>query len=117
MAPREVFLSHAHQDRGFASRLAETLIRHAVPVWYSPTRIQGAQQGVLTMPPSAEQIAGFADYLSQSARTRLGEERAETLRAAIPQAAEYLAIVSSFPVDPEDEPCLRSLLPDSETPR
>jgi hypothetical protein len=69
------------------------------------------------MPPSAEQIAGFADYLSQSARTRLGEERAESLRATIPQAAEYLAIVSSFPVDPEDEPCLRAFLPDSETPR
>lgn len=43
-APREVFLSHAHDDRRFASQLAETLARHAVPVWYSPVRIQGAQQ-------------------------------------------------------------------------
>ena len=44
MPPREVFLSHAHQDRAFASRLAAALARHAVPVWYSPSRIQGAQQ-------------------------------------------------------------------------
>lgn len=44
MAPREVFLSHAHQDRAFASRLSDTLGRHGVPVWYSRDRIQGAQQ-------------------------------------------------------------------------
>jgi hypothetical protein len=44
MSPREVFRSHAHQDRTFASRLSETLQRHAVPVWYSRDRIQGAQQ-------------------------------------------------------------------------
>ena len=44
MTPREVFLSHAHQDRAFASRLAETLRRHGVPVWFSRDRIQGAQQ-------------------------------------------------------------------------
>jgi hypothetical protein len=44
MAPREVFLSHAHRDRVFAARLAETLQRQAVPVWYSPIRLQGAQQ-------------------------------------------------------------------------
>lgn len=44
MLPREVFLSHAHQDRTFAARLSQTLQRHAVPVWYSPLRLQGAQQ-------------------------------------------------------------------------
>ena len=44
MGPREVFLSHAHQDRTFASRLSETLRRHGVPVWYSRDRVQGAQQ-------------------------------------------------------------------------
>ena len=44
MGPREVFLSHSHQDRTFASRLSETLRRHGVPVWYSRDRIQGAQQ-------------------------------------------------------------------------
>jgi hypothetical protein len=43
-SPREVFLSHAHPDRGFSSRLAQTLRRHGVAVWYSRDRILGAQQ-------------------------------------------------------------------------
>jgi hypothetical protein len=42
--PNEVFLSHASRDQKFATRLAETLRRHSVPVWYSPTSIRGAQQ-------------------------------------------------------------------------
>lgn len=42
--PREVFLSHSSQDRAFADKLAETLRRHGVPVWYSDTNIVGAQQ-------------------------------------------------------------------------
>lgn len=42
--PREVFLSHASPDRAFADRLAATLRRHHVPVWYSRTNIAGAQQ-------------------------------------------------------------------------
>jgi hypothetical protein len=44
MPPREVFLSHAHRDRAFAGRLVQALRRHAVPVWYSPIRLRGAQQ-------------------------------------------------------------------------
>lgn len=42
--PEEVFLSHSSADRPFAARLAATLRRHGVPVWYSDTNIQGAQQ-------------------------------------------------------------------------
>ena len=42
--PREVFLSHASGDRKTARRLAETLRRHGVPVWYSETNLVGAQQ-------------------------------------------------------------------------
>ncbi len=42
--PEEVFLSHSSQDAGFATRLAEVIRRHGVPVWYSPTNITGAQQ-------------------------------------------------------------------------
>ncbi len=42
--PREVFLSHSSRDRAFADKLAETLRRHGVPVWYSETNIVGAQQ-------------------------------------------------------------------------
>ena len=42
--PDEVFLSHSSADRSFAERLAATLRRHGVPVWYSATNILGAQQ-------------------------------------------------------------------------
>lgn len=41
---REVFLSHASQDRTQASRLREVLIAHGIPVWFSPHHIRGAQQ-------------------------------------------------------------------------
>ena len=42
--PAEVFLSHASADRSFATRLAEVLRAHHIPVWYSSTDIVGAQQ-------------------------------------------------------------------------
>ena len=42
--PNEVFLSHSSADRSFAKRLAATLRRHGVAVWYSETNIQGGQQ-------------------------------------------------------------------------
>jgi hypothetical protein len=44
MLPTEIFLSHASPDREVADRLAGTLRRHDLPVWYSPTDILGAQQ-------------------------------------------------------------------------
>ena len=44
MLPAEIFLSHASPDREVADRLASTLRRHNLPVWYSPTDIVGAQQ-------------------------------------------------------------------------
>ena len=42
--PREIFLSHASKDRRFASRIANVLRGHGVPVWYSETNLLGAQQ-------------------------------------------------------------------------
>lgn len=44
MFPNELFLSHAGADRSIASHLVDTLRRHNVPIWYSPTDILGAQQ-------------------------------------------------------------------------
>jgi hypothetical protein len=44
MLPKEIFLSHSSRDRKFADRLAETLRRHGIPVWYSRTNIVGAQK-------------------------------------------------------------------------
>src|SRR4051794_30343595 len=42
--PSEVFLSHASADKKFATRLANTVRRHGVHVWYSPMHIRGSQQ-------------------------------------------------------------------------
>src|ERR1043166_2054630 len=44
MIPDEVFLSHCSAGSTFVNRLVETLRRHGIPVWYSATNIQGAQQ-------------------------------------------------------------------------
>ena len=42
--PGEVFLSHSSKDHKFASRVADVVRAHGVPVWYSETHILGAQQ-------------------------------------------------------------------------
>jgi len=42
--PNEVFLSHASQDRRFASRVADALRAEDISVWYSRTHLRGAQQ-------------------------------------------------------------------------
>lgn len=44
MKPKELFLSHSSQDLLIANRISETLRKHGVPVWYSPTNILTAQQ-------------------------------------------------------------------------
>ncbi|HEX5052093.1 MAG TPA: toll/interleukin-1 receptor domain-containing protein [Planctomycetota bacterium] len=42
--PAELFLSHANSDRETAGAIAGTLRQHGIPVWFSSTNIQGAQQ-------------------------------------------------------------------------
>ncbi len=42
--PREVFLSHANQDRDFVGSLSDVMARYTVPVWYSRSKLLGAQQ-------------------------------------------------------------------------
>jgi TIR domain len=42
--PREVFLSHANPDRDFVDSVADVMARHAVPFWYSRSKLLGAQQ-------------------------------------------------------------------------
>ncbi|HEY7724500.1 MAG TPA: toll/interleukin-1 receptor domain-containing protein [Anaeromyxobacteraceae bacterium] len=44
MKGKKAFLSHASQDRSFASRLAATLERHGVSVWYSADAVRGSQE-------------------------------------------------------------------------
>jgi len=42
--PEEAFLSHASSDQARATSLSEVLVRHRVPLWFSPSQIAGAQQ-------------------------------------------------------------------------
>jgi len=42
--PVNCFLSHAHLDKSFADRLADTLAAHRIEVWYSVRKIVGGQQ-------------------------------------------------------------------------
>ena len=44
MRPKEVFISHAHQDRKFVAKLTELLRNHGIRYWYSARHILGAQQ-------------------------------------------------------------------------
>jgi hypothetical protein len=60
--PNEVFLSHSSLDRPFATVIAGTLRRHAIPIWFSETNIIGAALRrcnwlvVLLSPNSVESI-------------------------------------------------------------
>jgi hypothetical protein len=44
MRGRQVFLSHASEDRRLATRLASMLERHRVSVWYSATALRGSEE-------------------------------------------------------------------------
>ncbi|MBP6016163.1 MAG: toll/interleukin-1 receptor domain-containing protein [Candidatus Promineofilum sp.] len=43
--PRQVFISHAHQDAAFAQRLAGDLRARGIPFWISPTASRLAKTG------------------------------------------------------------------------
>lgn len=66
-SPKEVFLSHAHQDKELATQVAETLRRHGVPVWYSPTNILGAEQWHDEIGAALQRCDWFAVILSPAA--------------------------------------------------
>jgi hypothetical protein len=68
-APKEIFLSHSSADHRFASRLAEVLRTHGLPVWYSPTEIMGAQQWHDEIGAALARCDWFVVVLSPSAVT------------------------------------------------
>lgn len=59
----------------------------------------------------------LVDELYQAARIRFGDDRAAALRPAIEQAARSVATVLSFPIDLDDEPCLRGVIDATEPQR
>jgi hypothetical protein len=42
--PRRIFISHAHQDREFVTRLIKAFGQYKIKFWYSPKHIVGAQK-------------------------------------------------------------------------
>ena len=64
MLPKEIFLSHSSQDQAFAIQVADTLNRHGLPVWYSPTNIIGAQQWLDEIGTALERCDWFIVILS-----------------------------------------------------
>jgi len=42
--PKEVFLSHSNFDGEVASKIADILRRHGIPVWHGPTSIRGGDE-------------------------------------------------------------------------
>jgi len=42
--PKEVFISHAHQDRAFVTKFIKVFAEHRIKYWYSAKHILGAQQ-------------------------------------------------------------------------
>jgi hypothetical protein len=67
MLPAEVFLSHSDRDRGMATRVAELLRAHGIPVWFSQTNIVGAQQWHDEIGSALNRCDWFAVLLSPEA--------------------------------------------------
>jgi hypothetical protein len=66
MIPKEVFLSHSVKNKARASVLANTLRKHGVPVWYSPTNIRSAQQWQDEVGKALRRCDWFLVLLSQA---------------------------------------------------
>lgn len=65
--PSEIFLSHAHQDRRLATRLAETLRKHGIPTWHSERHIVGADQWVDQIGVALDRCDWFVVLLTPNA--------------------------------------------------
>src|SRR2546421_394486 len=67
MPPAEVFLSHSSADGEMAHRIAQILVAHGVPVFFSPRNIIGAQQWQDEILKALERCDWFLVLLSSDA--------------------------------------------------
>ena len=67
LKPAEVFLSHSHQDKKALEKLAQTLVLHGVPVWYSESNIKGAQEWLDEIGEALERCDWFVVLLTPAA--------------------------------------------------
>lgn len=73
--PRELFLSHAHQDEDLALRLAADLRRHGVRVWISERHITPSRQWLDEIGRALDRCDWFAVLLTPAAVTSLWVQR------------------------------------------
>jgi hypothetical protein len=99
--PREVFLSHASRDRRFANRIAETLRRHGVPVWYSQTNLVGSQQWHDEIGKALARCDWFAIVLSPSALRSTWVRRELLYALNTPRLVERIVPILHRPCDTE----------------
>jgi formylglycine-generating enzyme required for sulfatase activity len=65
--PRQVFISHAHQDAAFAQRLAADLRTRGWPVWLAPDSIQPGEKWVEAINRGLEESGVFVLALTPAA--------------------------------------------------
>ncbi len=65
--PRQVFVSHAHQDAEFAHRLADDLQRHGWKVWIAPDSIRPGERWVRAINRGLEESGVFVLVLTPAA--------------------------------------------------
>jgi TIR domain len=73
--PREVFLSHAHQDEAVALALAADLRRHDVPVWLSERHITPSRRWLEEIGQALDRCDWFVIVLTPAAVTSLWVQR------------------------------------------
>ncbi|MEO6723832.1 MAG: toll/interleukin-1 receptor domain-containing protein [Blastocatellia bacterium] len=101
MIPNEVFLSHSSENHSFAALIAETMRRHAIPVWYAPTNMIGAQEWQDEIGLALKRCDWFAVILSPSAVESMWVKR-ELQYALLQRRFEKRIVpILYLPCDPE----------------
>lgn len=73
--PKEIFLSHASGDRRFANKLANTLRKKGIAVWYGRTHLRGAQQWQREIGKALQRCDWFVVVLSPKSVKSMWVER------------------------------------------
>ena len=73
--PKEVFLSYSSLDQDFATKIAELLCRHGIPVWHGPTSIRGGEQWQDEIGDALERCDWFVILLSPNSMKSMWVKR------------------------------------------
>jgi hypothetical protein len=96
-----VFLSHATQNRAFATRLAAVLRGHKVPVWYSRTNLVGAQEWHDEIGKALKRCDWFIVILTPSATSSVWVKRELLVALQDARFHERILPVLYRPCDPD----------------